>query len=128
MEKAEPTENKIEWNRKNKLSITCCVKAFSPNDPCDLAFCQPCFAKRTEGFKEEVNATKKRRKTSRRKGTSAAKTPVGEKQSKCGKHTIDCLKSLNVEVNEKGYLADNRKTVSGWENIATTCWDCGDSF
>ena len=128
MEKAEPTENKIIWNRKNKLSVTCCFNAFSPNNPCDFAFCQPCFAVRTEGFKEEVNAKKKRRVASRRRGTSAAKTPVEDKQSKCGQHIMDYLKSLDIVVNDEGYLADNRETVSGWENIATTCWDCGDEF
>ena len=51
-----------------------------------------------------------------------------DKQSKCGQHIMDYLKSLDIVVNDEGYLADNRKIKSGWENIAKTCWDCGDEF
>ena len=124
---AKANGEQMKW-KSGTFGINCCVNAFSPNFSCRLAFCPDCFGTRTANNKEEKN--KRRRAANKRSGGSAAKTTGENRGGNCDNHTIADLTSKGFDImTDASYLKWKRKdSMTGYENIANTCYDCGVRF
>ena len=116
---AAPKSGCVDWVGI-PFGIISCVKAFSTQSTCKLAFCPSCFEIRTDT--DKVIRTKKTRVT-RKRGESAAKATGEEMEEKCRHHTVPYVINL-IFMGDLSYLKLRRNSqLKGHENIAETCYD-----
>ena len=129
---APPNENKMDWTGI-AFSVPCCVNAFSNKSECKFAFCEDCFSKNTVESSNDGNGVNKRIRRQGRTGRQVAISTTGANKKKkggnCGgEHTLGDLITLNNRQTDKRYRQASRKREGGWENIVTTCYQCGIEF